>query len=53
VHSEERAILFDFARKEWAELAHVRRMFYGLEQAHASPIAAEALERIRSSVCDC
>jgi transposase len=26
--------------------AHVRRKFYDLEQAHASPLAREALERI-------
>jgi hypothetical protein len=28
--------------------AHVRRHFYDLEQAHASPIAREALQRIRT-----
>jgi hypothetical protein len=27
-------------------LAHVRRKFYDLEQAHASPVAREALVRI-------
>jgi transposase len=32
--------------QEVACWAHVRRKFYELEQAHASPIAAEALERI-------
>jgi len=31
---------------EAACMAHVRRKFYDLEQAHASPIAAEALRRI-------
>jgi hypothetical protein len=32
--------------REAACWAHVRRKFYDLEQAHASPIAAEALRRI-------
>jgi len=32
--------------KEAACWAHVRRKFYDLQQAHASPIAAEALKRI-------
>jgi transposase len=32
--------------QEVACWAHVRRKFYDLQQAHASPIAAEALERI-------
>ncbi len=32
--------------QEAACWAHVRRKFYDLEQAHASPVAAEALERI-------
>jgi transposase len=32
--------------QEAACWAHVRRKFYDLEQAHASPIAGEALERI-------
>ena len=32
--------------QEAACWAHVRRKFYELEQAHASPIAAEAIERI-------
>jgi len=31
---------------EAACMAHVRRKFYDIEQAHASPIAAEALRRI-------
>jgi transposase len=34
------------AIQEAACWAHVRRKFYDLHQAHASPIAAEALERI-------
>jgi transposase len=32
--------------QEVACMAHVRRKFYDLQQAHASPIASEALERI-------
>ena len=32
--------------QEAACWAHVRRKFYDLEQAHASPVAREALERI-------
>lgn len=32
--------------QEAACWAHVRRKFYDLEQAHASPVAAEALQRI-------
>src|SRR5262249_56183438 len=32
--------------QEVACWAHVRRKFYDLEQAHASPLAREALERI-------
>jgi transposase len=32
--------------QEIACLAHVRRKFYDLQQAHASPIASEALQRI-------
>lgn len=32
--------------QEIACWAHVRRKFYDLQQAHASPIASEALERI-------
>jgi hypothetical protein len=46
VHSEERAILFDFGTKAWAEPAHVQHLFYGLQPARASPTAGEALERI-------
>ena len=34
--------------QEVACWAHVRRKFYDLQQAHASPIAGEALERIRT-----
>ena len=37
--------------QEVACWAHVRRKFYDLAQAHASPIASEALERIACSVC--
>ena len=33
-------------RRALACWAHVRRKFYDLEQAHASPLAREALERI-------
>jgi transposase len=32
--------------QEVACWAHVRRKFYDLQQAHASPVAGEALERI-------
>ncbi len=32
--------------------AHVRRKFFDLHQAHASPIATEAVERIGAAVCD-
>jgi hypothetical protein len=32
--------------QEVACWAHVRRKFYDLEQAHASPLAREAVERI-------
>jgi transposase len=32
--------------------AHVRRKFYDLEQAHASPVAREALQRNRDTIWD-
>jgi hypothetical protein len=32
--------------------AHVRRKFYDLYQAHQSPIAKEALDRIAAFICD-
>jgi transposase len=39
--------LYDSGRiREAACWAHVRRRFFDLQQAHASPIAAEAVERI-------
>jgi hypothetical protein len=39
--------LYDIGRIQEAGCwAHVRRKFYDLQQAHASPIAAEALDRI-------
>jgi len=31
-------------------MAHIRRKFYDLMEAHQSPIATEAIERISSSV---
>ena len=39
--------LYEDGRIQWAGCwAHLRRPFYELHQAHASPIAAEALQRI-------
>lgn len=41
--------LYEDARRgicEAACMAHIRRKFYDLDQAHASPVAAEALRRI-------